>query len=268
MTRTRLPDALSELAVLDAGFERAVEALRATRDRLPEAIIEAADRMTATFVRERTVLVAGNGGSAAQALHLAAELVGRFKVPGRPGLPVIPLCADTATLTAWANDVGFDDVFARGVEAFGRPGDLLVGLSTSGRSPNLVRAFEAAGTRGLDTLALLGGDGGDLLGLADHAIVIPSSDTQAIQDVHSTVVHLLCELVEARLAEGGWFGASRPASPRLRAVGAGRRAVAPQRRAADDDEADGAKTAGGTGGPAGGTKRVANRREAGRWTTR
>lgn len=218
---SRLHDERDELRILDAGFGRSVEALIAAREQLREVIVEAADLMTTAFVRERVVLAAGNGGSAAQAQHLAAELVGRFKLPGRPALPVIPLCADTATMTAWANDVGFDDVFARGVEAFGRPGDLLVGFSTSGRSLNLLRAFEAARARGLDTLALLGGDGGELLALADLAIVVPSSDTQSIQDVQGTVVHLLCELVEQRLAEGGWFSQARGLGARLRPVGPG-----------------------------------------------
>ena len=176
-----------------------------SRQRLRGHLLDATALITETFLRGGTVLAAGNGGSAAQASHLAAELVGRFRLPNRPGLPVVALTTDSSILTAWANDVGWDDVFARGVEALGRRGDVLVGISTSGRSPNLVRAFEAARERGVRTLALLGRDGGDLLALADVALVVPSGDTQAIQDAHSTIVHVLCELVERRLNDAGAF---------------------------------------------------------------
>jgi len=169
------------------------------RHRLREPILDAADVLGAGLADGRKVLVAGNGGSAAQAQHLAAELVGRYKAPGRRPLPVIALTADTAILTAWANDVGWDEVFARQVEALGHPGDVLVGLSTSGRSRNVIRAFEVARALGMRTVALLGGDGGALAPLADVAVTVPSSDTQHIQEVQLVVVHLLCELIEARL---------------------------------------------------------------------
>ena len=109
------------------------------------------------------------------------------------------LTADTSVLTCWANDVGFEWIFARQVEALARPGDLLVGISTSGRSPNLVRAFEAAKGQGVHTLAILGRDGGDLRQLAERSVVVPSSDTQRIQEIHSLVLHLICELAEELL---------------------------------------------------------------------
>jgi phosphoheptose isomerase len=112
---------------------------------------------------------------------------------------VIALTADTSILTAWSNDVGYDEVFARQVEALGRPGDVLIGLSTSGRSRNVVRAFEAARALGVRTVALLGGDGGAMAPLADVAVTVPSADTQHIQEVHLVVVHVLCELIETRL---------------------------------------------------------------------
>ena len=201
-------DEREQLATVERGFSRTIDALVESRVRLRQAMLDAAALLTDTFVRERTVLTAGNGGSSAQATHFAAELVGRYRIPDRPGLPVLALCADTSILTAWANDVGYEEVFARGVEAYGSRGDLLVGISTSGRSPNLVRAFETARARGLRTLALLGGDGGDLLGLADVAVVVPARDTQSIQDVHSTVVHVLCEIVERQLVDAGWFARS------------------------------------------------------------
>jgi len=112
-------------------------------------------------------------------------------------------------MTAWSNDIGYEDVFAREVEALGRAGDVLLGLSTSGRSPNLVRAFERARQTGLRTIALLGGDGGDLQPLADHVVLVPSRNTQHIQEAHDVVVHVLCELVEQRLVAAGWFAQSR-----------------------------------------------------------
>jgi D-inositol-3-phosphate glycosyltransferase len=198
-------DERAEVAVLEQGFDRAIDALAQSRQRLRRPMLDAVALIAGTFLRGGTVLAAGNGGSAAQASHLAAELVGRFRLPGRPGLPVVALTTDSSILTAWANDVGWEDVFARGVEALRRRGDLLVGISTSGRSPNVVRAFEMARERGVRTLALLGGDGGDLLPLADVALVVPSADTQAIQDAHSTIVHVLCELVERRLDDAGAF---------------------------------------------------------------
>jgi phosphoheptose isomerase len=187
-------------ALVDRTFVAAIDALEASRRSLRPSILAAADQIARAFRRGGTVLICGNGGSAADAQHFAAEFVGRFKQAGRAGLPAIALCADSAFLTAWANDTGYDDVFARGVEAFGRPGDLLIGISTSGRSRNVVRALETAQRRGLETLALAGGDGGELRGLAETAIVVPSVDTQHIQEVHIVVIHLLCELVEAALA--------------------------------------------------------------------
>jgi phosphoheptose isomerase len=214
-------------------FDVLIATLRASRSQLPGSIVRAADALTACFANDGKVLVAGNGGSASEAQHLAAEFVGRFKVPGRPAMPVLALGTDGAVLTAWSNDVGFDDVFARQVEAFGRRGDVLVGLSTSGCSPNLLRAFEAARERGMTTIGLLGGSGGDLRALADVPVVVPSTDTQQIQEVHMVLVHLLTETVERRLAEAGWFGelalpAAWPAAPAGPAGPA--RAASPQAR--------------------------------------
>ena len=187
------------LALVERSFQGALHSLHEARHRLRESILDAADVLGAGLADGGTVLVSGNGGSAAQAQHLAAELVGRYKARGRRALPVIALTADTAILTAWANDVGWDEVFARQVEALGHPGDVLVGLSTSGRSRNVIRAFEVARALGMRTVALLGGDGGALASLADVAVTVPSSDTQHIQEVQLVVVHVLCELIEARL---------------------------------------------------------------------
>jgi D-sedoheptulose 7-phosphate isomerase len=144
------------------------------------------------------VLLAGNGGSAADAQHIAAELVNRF-LQERPALAAIALTTDTSILTATANDRTFDDVFSRQVEALGRPGDVLWLLSTSGRSPNLHRAVQAGRARRLTVLALLGGDGGSLLPLCDLALVVPSNRSPRVQEVHILIGHILCEVVESAL---------------------------------------------------------------------
>lgn len=185
------------LAVVDGGFDGVLESLREARRKLRDRIVEAAEVVGSAFAGDHKVLACGNGGSAADAQHLCAELVGRFKAKERRALPAIALTADSAVLTAWANDVGYDDVFARQVEALGRPGDVLVAISTSGRSRNVVRALEAAQRRGMRTVALLGRDGGECRFCADVAVTVPSADTQHIQEVHVVVIHILCELVEA-----------------------------------------------------------------------
>jgi phosphoheptose isomerase len=188
------------LAVVDHGFDESLQALQESRRRLRGPIAEAADVITGCFAADGTVLICGNGGSAAQAQHLAGELVGRFRLPARRALPAVALTADTTVLTAWANDSGYDDVFARQVEALGRAGDVLVVLSTSGRSPNVVRALQAARRRGLRTIGLLGRDGGPAQVLVDVAITAPALDTQRIQEVHLVALHLLCELIEPAVA--------------------------------------------------------------------
>lgn len=152
------------------------------------------------------LLVFGNGGSAADAQHIAAELVGRY-VRERRGLPAIALTTDTSILTSVANDYGFDHVFERQVEALCTAGDVVLGISTSGNSANVKRALVRAKEIGeVTTGAFLGRDGGVIRSLVDHAVVIPSRDTARIQECHITMGHILCELVENRLAhlfEGG-----------------------------------------------------------------
>ncbi|MBE7549557.1 MAG: glycosyltransferase [Anaerolineales bacterium] len=197
-------DEVDELAIIDRGFETALETFRQSRRLLRLAIAEAAQVMGACFAQGGKVLICGNGGSAAEAQHLAGELVGRFKQPNRAALPAVALTADSSVVTAWSNDIGFDDIFARQVEALGQPGDVLVALSTSGQSRNLVKAVEAARRCRMTCIALLGGDGGETWPLSDIAVVIPSSDAQRIQETHLFVLHLLCELVEVGLAAGRW----------------------------------------------------------------
>jgi D-sedoheptulose 7-phosphate isomerase len=145
-----------------------------------------------------TLFFAGNGGSAADAQHLATEYVVRYQTT-RPALRAMALTTDTSLLTACANDLGFDEVFARQVEALAEPGDLLVLHSTSGESPNLIRAAQAAKARGVTVVAFLGKGGGQLAELADVALVIPADDTARIQELHLAIEHVICDLVEDRL---------------------------------------------------------------------
>ncbi len=195
-------EAVDALALVDRAFDGLVEALHESRRRLRPFILEAAEAIGDCFLQGGKLLICGNGGSAADAQHFASELVGRFKQEERPALPAIALCADGSVLTAWSNDMGFDRSFARQVEALGRPGDVLVGISTSGRSRNLVEAFETARRSGLKCIGLLGRDGGDLRPLSDICAIVPSSDTQHIQEVHIALVHMICELVEQRVMSG------------------------------------------------------------------
>ncbi len=159
-------------------------------------VIAQGDDMAERLKRGCRVLVCGNGGSAADAQHFAAELSGRY-VKERRGLAGIALTTDTSALTAIGNDYGFDRVFSRQVEALGRPGDLLVGISTSGNSPNVILAMEAAKQIGLKTLGLLGRDGGKLKSLVDDAIVVPCPVTARIQEVHEMIFHFWCEVIDA-----------------------------------------------------------------------
>jgi D-inositol-3-phosphate glycosyltransferase len=192
-------DAAELAATVDRGFEGLVSVVQESQRRLRAPIVEAAQEIVACLQKGGKILACGNGGSASDAQHLVGELVGRFKSDQRPPLPAIALTADTAVLTALGNDFGYERVFAQQVEALGRQGDVLIGISTSGRSPNLLRALEVARHKGLRSTALLGGDGGEARQLANIALVVPSSDTQHIQEIHIALLHLLCELVEQLL---------------------------------------------------------------------
>jgi D-sedoheptulose 7-phosphate isomerase len=165
-------------------------------DTLRPQIAEACDVLVRTLDAGGMVLTCGNGGSAAEALHLAEELSGRYRT-NRKALRAVSLCADPTALTCIANDFGFDQVFARQVEALGRPGDLLVLFSTSGKSPNLLRALHAAKNLGLSTLGLLGGEGGPALEHCAHSIVVRGVDGAAVQEAHQMIMHMLCEACEA-----------------------------------------------------------------------
>jgi D-sedoheptulose 7-phosphate isomerase len=147
------------------------------------------------------VLTFGNGGSAADAQHLAGELVGRF-LRERAALSAIALTTDSSVITAIGNDMGYESVFRRQVEAHGRPGDVAVGITTSGRSPNVVQALQRARVQGLVTVGLTGGGGGRLAGAVDYLIDVPHAETARIQEVHVMVVHVLCQIVEEAMARG------------------------------------------------------------------
>jgi len=169
------------------------------------AIFEAADLITTCLRAGGKLLFFGNGGSAADAQHLAAEFVGRF-VRERAGLPAIALTTDSSILTAVGNDYGFDQIFARQVQALGRPNDVAIAISTSGNSPNIIEGVKAARKGYLKTIGLSGKDGGLLATEADVVITIASTSTARIQECHITIGHLFCELTEEALARGKMEG--------------------------------------------------------------
>lgn len=176
--------------------QAAIDLKRAFFDAELDHVLHQADDMAERLRRGCRILVCGNGGSAADAQHLAAELSGRY-LKERRALAGIALTTDTSALTAIGNDYGFDQVFSRQVEALGRPGDLLIGISTSGNSPNVIRAVASAKELGMRTLGLLGRDGGQLRTLVDDALVVPSPVTARIQEVHQMVYHFWCEALDA-----------------------------------------------------------------------
>ncbi|HTK47506.1 MAG TPA: SIS domain-containing protein [Gemmatimonadaceae bacterium] len=187
-----MPTAFSEaLLELAATAERVAAELGPDLDRAYAMVREAVER-------GGTLLFCGNGGSAADAQHLATEYVVRY-MRNRRAYPAIALTTDTSLLTAAGNDIGFDQVFARQVEALGRAGDLLIIHSTSGNSPNVLRAAEAAKAKGVSVLAFSARDGGALRALADHSVVIPTSRTDRAQELHLCVEHVICDLVERTL---------------------------------------------------------------------
>jgi D-sedoheptulose 7-phosphate isomerase len=188
MSVERIRESLAGLATL-AGQVAAEQA---------DLILAAVERYETTLRGGGTLFFAGNGGSAADAQHLATEYVVRYQTT-RPAMRALALTTDTSLLTACANDLGFDEVFARQVEAFAKPGDLLVLHSTSGESPNVIRAAQSAKARGVPVVAFLGKGGGELKEIADLSIVIPADDTAHIQELHLAIEHVICDLVEDRL---------------------------------------------------------------------
>jgi len=190
------PDSLSPIAQLRAGIEASISTKHAllADAALLDRVVTVGTLMTAAFRRGNKVIFAGNGGSAADAQHLAAEFVSRFEFD-RPGLPSMSLATDTSMITAIGNDYGYDKLFRRQLEAQARPGDIFVGITTSGRSKNILAAFEAC--RGLHVTAVaLCGSGGELEDKADVVLRVPSAHTPRIQECHILIGHMLCAQVE------------------------------------------------------------------------
>ncbi|HTR25340.1 MAG TPA: D-sedoheptulose 7-phosphate isomerase [Terriglobales bacterium] len=192
-----LPSLFSALA-----RQRILESISLKNDLLkdvvyPEAVSAAAAAMSQAIRQGNKILFFGNGGSAADAQHLAAELVGRY-LRERPALPAIALTTNTSVLTAIANDYAYEQVFARQIEALGNRGDVAIGITTSGNSSNVLRAMETASTKGLVTIGLTGATGGKLRALVTHCLCVPSTDTPRIQECHILTGHILCEIVESQ----------------------------------------------------------------------
>ncbi len=186
-TTSHIRRTLSESADLIRGLSQYENAIRA-----------GADLIRSTLLSSGKILTCGNGGSAADSSHLATEFACRFVADRRP-YPAICLAGDSGLLTATANDYSFEEVFARQIAAFGRAGDVLVAITTSGKSENVRRALQAGSKMKLSTIALLGRDGGSCRGLADIEIVVRHGDTARIQEAHQVIIHLFCELVEPHL---------------------------------------------------------------------
>jgi D-sedoheptulose 7-phosphate isomerase len=185
-------------ARIEAGLREMAETALRTAEQIGPQLEQAARMVRDAVQRGGTLFFCGNGGSAADAQHMATEYVVRY-MRNRRAYPAIAITTDTSLLTAAGNDMGFDLVFARQVEALARPGDLLIIHSTSGNSPNVLRAAEAARAKGVPVLAFSARDGGALAALADHSVIVPTSRTDRAQEVHLNVEHTICELVEELL---------------------------------------------------------------------
>lgn len=182
-------------------FTDSIQTKREALEVLVEPIARAAELMTAALLSDRKILSCGNGGSAADAQHFASEMINRFEME-RPGLPAIALTTDSSTITSIANDYAFTEIFARQVSALGREDDVLLAISTSGQSGNILAAVRAAQQRDMRIIALTGRDGGALaqqLGDDAVAIIVPSASTARIQEVHLLVIHCLCDLIDRQL---------------------------------------------------------------------
>jgi len=181
--------------LITSAFERSLETKRTLVDSQISELIEVIELVTHTFKNGQKVLLCGNGGSAADAQHIAAEWVTRYK-GDRKALPAIALTVNTSDLTAIGNDYGFDDLFSCQVEAHGQSGDLLIAISTSGNSANVVKAVDTAKNNGLKTLGLTGQTGGKLKSLCDICLCVPSHETARVQEAHTTIMHAMCEHVD------------------------------------------------------------------------
>jgi len=199
MTHRRLT-ALARQAFIRDEFNASAATKRQVVEHCSDAIAQAVDMIIDSLSHGKKILLCGNGGSAADAQHLATEFIIRMDPAlKRPAIPAMALTTDSSLLTAGANDIGYDNVFARAVEGLGSEGDVLIAISTSGKSESVNRAVLSARAKKMKTIGLLGKDGGSTKGLVDLAIVVPSENTQRIQESHITVGHVLCALVEQEL---------------------------------------------------------------------
>lgn len=197
----RVTDSEALVARVQNHFRQSMAAVQDALETLSPRIAAAAQRMGQALLADRKILACGNGGSAADAQHFSAELLNRFERE-RPGLPGIALTTDTSTITSIANDYHFDEIFAKQVRALGQAGDVLLGITTSGNSPNVLRAIEVAHERNMVCIALTGRDGGKvppLLSDEDIHICVAASSTARIQEVHGLIIHCLCDLIDYQL---------------------------------------------------------------------
>lgn len=188
------------LADISTIFKSHLQLIQHVSTQLSSVIAESAEIMVNCLQNGNKILVMGNGGSAADSQHFVAELVGRFH-HDRQALAAISLTDNSSTLTAVGNDYQFDRIFQRQVEALARPGDVVIGISTSGNSENVFLALQQAQRIGCVTFGLLGGDGGRIATVVDHPMIVASNETPRIQEVHITIIHILCELIESRFLQ-------------------------------------------------------------------
>ena len=185
--------------MIDEIFEDHIQTIKRLRDGCGDTIEQLGINAAETLIASKTIFLCGNGGSAADAQHLAAEIVGRFEVD-RKGYSAIALTVDSSVLTAVANDYGYEQIFTRQIEALGHPGDMLIGISTSGNSPNVVVALQRAKNLGLFTAGFTGIHGGKIKGIVDLWIPIPSNITARIQEAHILIGHIMCKFIDMKLA--------------------------------------------------------------------
>lgn len=202
-----LPSEADVIATIQTAFRNHRDAITAVERDLSPQIALVASNLLSAFRSGKKLLVMGNGGSAADAQHFAAELVGRFRRE-RKGVPALALTTDSSIVTAVGNDYGFDAVFRRQVEALAVAGDVVFGISTSGNSANIMSALAAARSQGCVTMALLGREGGTIRALVDHELTVSAQETAHIQEAHITIIHILCDLVEQGLCADAGMGES------------------------------------------------------------
>jgi len=189
---------MHNLKVINSNFDEHLEVVRTVSELCPKSIENGAKIIAKSLLNAGTLFWCGNGGSAADSQHLAAELVGRFK-QNRKALRSLALTVDTSVLTCVANDFSYEDIFSRQLEALARNGDVLVGISTSGNSKNVLSAFKMAKDLGVTSIALLGKDGGQAKSFSDLSIIVPSHSTARIQEMHILIGHIFCDLIEKEL---------------------------------------------------------------------